>query len=131
MGIDAVVARRERGTKPAVDDQRRAVEDDGEVRRNRLTLKAVACNPLCWLVALIATQWAEPNVLPIPWVDSRECAQEKSQRYLRFTQDAEKPYTKLTKGREEIEAMCAGGRGPGRPRRRVRLVLGEGRGVST
>ena len=29
-----------------------AVEDDGEVRWNQLTLKAVACSPLCWLVAL-------------------------------------------------------------------------------
>ena len=56
----------ERPTPP----QRVAVEDEPEVRWTSKTTQAVACTLLCGLVALTATQRAEPNLIPTPRFDS-------------------------------------------------------------
>ena len=88
-----------------------AVEDEPEVRWTSKTTQAVACTLLCGIVALTATQRAEPNLIPTPRFGSRAPTQEgeaeKTQRYLRFTQSKDKPYVALEKGRELIETMYA------------------------
>ena len=107
-GNNTASGKRRADTDRKTPPKQPAVEEGDEVRENPKLLQAVACNLLCWLVAFIAPRWAEPNLIPTPWVDSRACAQEiLSQRYLRFTQNKEKPYTKMDKGREQIEAMYA------------------------
>ena len=104
-----------------------ASDGEAKVRRNQTKIRIVTCTSLCWLVAFIASQWAEPNLLPIRWVESRACAQgnePEAQHYTRFAQRLKEHCTAFEIGREQAETMNASLAEAAEPMRVAHDILG-------